>query len=361
MSSRKLLPLSGIAAVLLIALAVVVGGTTPDPGASAANVLSFYEAHHGRQIAATFLLASSVPFLVFFAAALASALWPREPGAHPVWELVLVAGGAVAGGTILLLAAVHFALTDSAGHLSPSSLQTLNALDADTWIAWNSGIGVMMLGAGGSLLSRAAGSRWLARTALLLGILLFIPFADFVALLASGLWILAASASLFRSQSSPPVHAAGVAAVVVTVAALVGAGAAGAAGNAGATQVMTVDPTGAVFTCPETDYTVLGGELRLIFHDSIASDGSEHLAQKHVPIGVTLSGGTTSTIYRLVGANSSAGSIRFVDGRYGFTDATFFNILAPSGGVVARVAGVQHVTSRGDFAFTFGECETPPE
>ncbi len=193
---RKLLPLSGVAAVLLIVLGFVLGGSTPDPDASAAKVMSFYSANDARQIAASFALATSVPFLVGFAVALATARWPRETSVRPVWELVLVAGSALAGGTILLAAAIHFALADGADHLSASALQVLNVVDGDGWIAWNAGIGVMMLGAGGSLLSHAAGSRWLARTAVVLGILLFIPFADFFALLASGLWILVASVYL---------------------------------------------------------------------------------------------------------------------------------------------------------------------
>jgi hypothetical protein len=361
MPGLKVLSLSGIAAVVLIAVTFVVGGSNPDPDASAATVLSFYETHHGRQIAATFLLTASVPFLVFFAAALASTLWPQEPGARPVWELVLLAGGAVAGGAILLAAAVHFALADTPTQLSPSALKTLNVVDGDSWIAWNAGIGVMMLGAGGSLLSRAAGSRWLAWTAVLLGILLFVPFADFFALLASGLWILAASVAALR-RSGLPAHAAGVAAVLAVMgAALVVVLPASAGGNAGSTQKMTFDPTGAVFTCPGTDYTVLGGELRLTLHDSTAADGSEHVSQTRVPLMVTLSDGTTSTIYRLAGANASGGNFH-PDGQVEFTDITFFNILAPNHGVVARVAGVEHYNSvSGGFTFTFGACETPQE
>jgi hypothetical protein len=135
-----------------------------------------------------------------------------------------------------------------------------------------------------------------------------------------------------------------------------------AAGNAGTTQVTTFDPTGAVFTCPGTNYTVLGGSVRFVLHDSIAADGSEHVTITRVPIGVTLSDGTTSTIYSLVGANSSGGNFDVVNGRYEFTDVTFFNILAPNEGVVARVAFVTHVTSRGSgFSFTFGQCEPPQE
>ncbi len=208
MTTRRLLPLSGIVSVLLIALAVVIGGGTPDPDASAAKVMSFYNAHDAREIASALVLATSVPFLVFFAVALATALWPGEADGRPVWELVLVGGSVLAGGAILLAAAVHFALADGADHLSASALQVLNVVDGDGWVAWNAGIGVMMLGAAGSLLSRAAGSRWLAWTALVLGILLFIPFADFFALLASGLWVLLTSVVVFRRAGTPAYAAA---------------------------------------------------------------------------------------------------------------------------------------------------------
>jgi hypothetical protein len=202
MTTQKLLPLSGIISVVLIGLAVGIGGGTPDPDASAAKVMSFYNAHDAREIASALVLAASVPFLVFFAVALATALWPREAGGRPVWELVLVGGSVLAGGAILFEAAVHFALADGADHLSASALQLLNVVDDDGWVAWNAGIGVMMLGAAGSLVSRA-GSRWLAWTALVLGVLLFIPFADFFALLASGLWVLAMSVVMVRRAGTP--------------------------------------------------------------------------------------------------------------------------------------------------------------
>jgi hypothetical protein len=132
------------------------------------------------------------------------------------------------------------------------------------------------------------------------------------------------------------------------------------AGNAGTTSVTRIDPTGAVFICPGTNYTVLGGTLLFLIHDSIAADGSEHLKFTRVPMGVTLSDGTSSTIYRLTGANSSGGNIEVGNGGFGFTDITFFNIIAADGGIVARVAGVEHVGPSGnEFTFTFGECEAP--
>src|ERR671934_2809679 len=92
---------------------------------------------------------------------------------------------------------------------------------------------------------------------------------------------------------------AALAALASVAAALVVALPASAAGNAGTTQVTTFDPTGAVFTCPGTSYTVLGGTVRSVFHDSFAANGSEHVTGTTSPIGVTLTDGTTSTVYRL--------------------------------------------------------------
>jgi hypothetical protein len=45
---------------------VVIGGNTPEGDPSAAKVTSFYQQHHTREIAAAFVLAAAVPFVVSF-------------------------------------------------------------------------------------------------------------------------------------------------------------------------------------------------------------------------------------------------------------------------------------------------------
>src|SRR5947207_4527353 len=148
--------------------------------------------------------------------------------------------------------------------------------------------------------------------------------------------------------------------LAAVAAALVVAVPASAGGNAGTTQVTTFDPTGAVFTCPDTNYTVLGGVIRSVFHDSFAANGSEHVTGTLSPVGVTLTDGTTSTVYRLSGASWFGGNFNYVNGKYELTDTQFFNIIAPGGGVVAKVAGVEHMGSGGsNFSFNFGQCQPP--
>jgi len=137
---------------------------------------------------------------------------------------------------------------------------------------------------------------------------------------------------------------------------------AGAAGNAGSTQVATFDPTGAVFPCSNgTSYTVTGGTIKSIFHDSIDAAGGEHVTGTISPTGVTLTDGTSNTVYRLAGASWFGGSFTAA-GKFVSTDTAFFNILGPSGGPVAKVAAVEHFSSGGtNFSFNFGQCSEPQD
>ena len=203
MDVKRLLPLSGIVFVALVAFAVaVLGGSTPSSDSSAAEIASFYDSETIRQGITAFVLAASVPFLVFFGIGLASAVAPRE-AARSVWELVLIAGTVLTGGAVLIVAMVHFALVDAVDQgISGGALQALAALDSNTWMAFSGAFGVMMLGAAGILIPRVSGHRWLGRTALVLGVALFIPFADFFALLLTAVWIVVTSVTMARGGSS---------------------------------------------------------------------------------------------------------------------------------------------------------------
>jgi hypothetical protein len=196
MTAKKLLPLSGIVFVVSILVTVIgVGGSTPNTDASAQKFFSYYDTHHGRQVLAAFLIAAAVPFLVFFGVSLAAA-------GRSFWELVVIVGTGLAAAAFLLTALLHFALADAPGsHASADAVKTLGILDGDFWMATNAALGVMMLGAAGTMLQR--GARSLGWTALVLGIALFIPFADFFALLLTGLWVIVVSVMLSREAGEP--------------------------------------------------------------------------------------------------------------------------------------------------------------
>ncbi len=195
---KRLLPLSGIVFVALVAAAFAgLSGSTPGIKASPEQVAAFYRAHHGRQSAAPIVLLLGVPFLIFFAASLSAALRPLQGTAPTVWRRIFFGGAVLAGGGFLVAGGIHLALADGAQHgLDPVALQALNALDADDFLAFGGGIAVMMLGAAGSMIGAPGALRWLGWAALVLGVLAFSP-AGFFAFLGSGIWIAVVSVIVF--------------------------------------------------------------------------------------------------------------------------------------------------------------------
>jgi hypothetical protein len=92
------------------------------------------------------------------------------------------------------------------------------------------------------------------------------------------------------------------------------------------------------------------------------ADGSEHVTGTISPIGMTLTDGTTSAIYRLSGATWFGGNVNAATRKFEFGDTSYFSIIGPTGGLAAKVAAIQHWGSGGsNFSFTFGPCEAPQD
>ena len=214
-SATRWLPLGGVIFVALTVVSVVVlGGNTPSPGDSAVKIRSYYDDHRVREFIAVFVLAASVPFLLFFTTYLAN-VTAGSQGRRSVWQLLFLGGSVAVGIAWIGSAFIHFALTDGVDQKLPdASLQTLNLLDGDSWVLFNSAIGLMMLGAAGTLLTASvtAGYRRLGWCALILGIAAFIPFADFFALLLTGVWIIVAS--IMAARAKDPLVAVGTSTAV---------------------------------------------------------------------------------------------------------------------------------------------------
>jgi hypothetical protein len=184
--------------VALIAI-VGIGGSTPSSDESAAKVFAFYDDHSIRQGVAAFVLAAAVPFLVLFAASLVTGAWRADHDDTTVWRYMLLAGAGLTAAVLLITAMIHFSLADAADNrVSADAVQGLNVLDSNSWVAMNAAFGVMMLGAAGLFLAAsAAAPRWLGWVALVLGVALFIPFADFIALILTLVWIIVVGVMLF--------------------------------------------------------------------------------------------------------------------------------------------------------------------
>lgn len=199
MSSKNLFPLAGLAFVALVLVAIIgIGGGTPGTDASAEKLASFYADNDVRQLITSFVLAAAAPFLVLFGIGLVDTWGRMESRAVSAWGFVLLAGTILAAGAVTLTAFVHIALSDAAevGD-TPTSLQALNSLDGNTWMTFNPAFGIMLLGAAGALFS-AGVRRWVCWVTLALAVAMFIPFADFFALLATLVWIVVTGIVLAR-------------------------------------------------------------------------------------------------------------------------------------------------------------------
>jgi hypothetical protein len=199
MQSSKLFALSGIVFVALVLAATIgLSGSTPGTDASAERLASFYSDNDVRQFVTSFVLAAAAPFLVLFGIGLVDARGRVGSGAVSTWGFVLLTGTILAAGAVLITAFVHLALSDAAGvGDAPTSLQALNSLDGNTWMTFNPAFGIMLTGAAGTLFTTGA-RRWTSWITLLLAVALFIPFADFFALLATLLWIVVTGIALAR-------------------------------------------------------------------------------------------------------------------------------------------------------------------
>jgi hypothetical protein len=184
---NRLLPLSGSVFVVLTVIAIGwLGGSTPGTKDSAAKVTSFYTAHHGRETAAVYVMCIAVAFLALFAAS----VW-RQADAGSVWRLVFVAGGAVAATGFLVAATMHLALSEGVHDgIGPSAAVALNALDANDYLPFGIGIGIMLLGAAGLAIPRRGAERVLGWSALVLAVASFTP-VGFVAFALAGIWVIA--------------------------------------------------------------------------------------------------------------------------------------------------------------------------
>jgi succinate dehydrogenase/fumarate reductase cytochrome b subunit len=101
---------SGIIFSVFFVLAYVVYGLQPKAGASAETLVSFYDGHRMRIMMATMFLATAVLFLLWFAAAIRSALHDAGQGG---WGASATASSAALGGMLWVLVAVGSALAYS--------------------------------------------------------------------------------------------------------------------------------------------------------------------------------------------------------------------------------------------------------
>jgi hypothetical protein len=207
MTARKLVPLSGIVAVVLIVVSFIVAGETPDTDDPIEEVVSFYTENDSDQMAGGILLGYAALFFLIFASTLRNALRKGEDGAG---ASTLSFGGAilfVAGATIF--AGIGFTLGDAADNIDESSLQTLHVLNNDMFLTVAVGLFAFLLGTGIAVLRTGVLPAWLGWVAIVASVLGITPIF-FIAFLVMGLWVLIVSVMLsLGAEDGTPAAAQG--------------------------------------------------------------------------------------------------------------------------------------------------------
>ncbi|AXE84959.1 hypothetical protein [Streptomyces sp. Go-475] len=197
----RVAPLTGLVAVVLTLVGFLLFGDTPDYDATGSEARAFYADHEARTGAGLYLLVLAAVFFVFFAAHLAHVV--RDVPAGGGWlHRVVLGGGLLLALGFLTGSALTLALVDLADEPTASgpALQALNALSESFFIPFVGGLGVLLLGAGLATVRAAVSPlpRWLAWAAVVIGVLVFVPWAGFFAFMAGGLWIAVTSVLLSR-------------------------------------------------------------------------------------------------------------------------------------------------------------------
>jgi hypothetical protein len=202
MTGKQLLPLSGVASVLLIVASFIVVGEPPDLNAPADEVVSFYTENDSSLQWGAALLALGAFFFMLFATTTASLL-RRDPARGAVAAHFSFAGGILFAVGATIFAGLSFTAGDAVGDVGPGTLQTLHVLEMDMFFTLAVGASAFLLGTGVGALKAGVLPSWLAWAAIVIGVVAFTP-AGFIAFMALGIWTLIVSIMLaMRARVAP--------------------------------------------------------------------------------------------------------------------------------------------------------------
>lgn len=201
MNSKLVGPLMGILFVVLVIVAVGVGGETPSTDDSRQEIVSFYVDNDSEQSVASALLAlACVPF-IFFLGTLRRAL-RAAAGDEGGLSTVVMLGGLMVVVGLGIFAGIGFTLGDAADDLPASAVVTLNAMNSDFFFPGAIGIAAFNLGLALAVLRHGGLPRALGWLALVLGVVALTP-GGFFAFLATGIVVIWTSVFLAMQVGGP--------------------------------------------------------------------------------------------------------------------------------------------------------------
>jgi hypothetical protein len=199
---ERFAPLTGLAFVILVIVAVIVGGETPDADDSLAKVVNYWNDNKDQAIVSAIIAGISAAFLLWFAGVLRAVLAAAE---GPPARLANTAFGGAVVATVgwLLLIGFTFVAADTAGDVAPQVTQTMSVLQADFFFPIAVGFAVLLLASGLAIVRAGVLPSWLGWSALVLGVACLTP-GGFFAIVLMLVWIAVVSVMLFMATSAVP-------------------------------------------------------------------------------------------------------------------------------------------------------------
>jgi hypothetical protein len=199
--------LSGIAFAVATAVGFLLMGKNPEPDASISTVTRYWQTHHAHVSSAGIVLAYGGVLFALFGAS----IWSRIRGAalHPVLGAMALVGTAVATAGLLASAMTYFALGDLAARPTtlPATTQALHVLGSELSYPIAGGLELLLLAVAGAGITTRAFPRWLAWSALPIG-LLQLTTIGFTAFLLFLLWSATASVVMtVQPEAAAPTRA----------------------------------------------------------------------------------------------------------------------------------------------------------
>jgi hypothetical protein len=201
-SKAWLVPLTGVAFLVVAIISFIIGGEPKDAGHPAQEIAQWYIDNKDEVVIGAFVGVGAMVLLVFFGAYLRNVLRAAAGGDDTLSlvsfiGLVLVALGFAIDTTILI------ALAERADDIDPAAVQSLQALWDNDFVPIALGVLLFLWATGISVVRTGALPKWLGWIMILFGVLALTPIG-FVSFIGSAVLIVVISIMLSLLARSAP-------------------------------------------------------------------------------------------------------------------------------------------------------------
>jgi hypothetical protein len=204
-SRAWLVPLTGVAFVVVAIISFIVAGEPKDAGHPANEIVDWYVDNKDQVEIGAFIGVAAAVLLVFFGAYLRNVL--RAAGGTEMLSLVSFIGIVVVAVGFAFDTTISIALAERADDIDPTGVQTLQALWDNDFVPIALGILLFLWATGISVVRTGVLPKWIGWIMILLGVVALTPIG-FVSFIASAVLILVISILLaLRERSAAPAAA----------------------------------------------------------------------------------------------------------------------------------------------------------